>query len=164
MIEFKNEVYDLELSFSRKCLHEDLDQAVNEYYDGLEMDEDTEEEYQQAHDMISSKNESGLDRLIIGMSDIHFSKVSQNELLKEALESAGYSVEKSHMSSSHYIINDGGKEVRVSDHKRPSVADASGIYHDHEYELELMVDHNSVTAAELSKYGIKLEEGTYYLG
>lgn len=164
MIEFKNEVYDLEMSFERKLLHEALDEAVNEYYDGIEMDEDAEEEYQDAHDMISAKNESGLDGFLIGMSDISFSKVSKDELLKEALELAGYKVEKSHMSSSHYIINDEGKEVRVSDHKRPAVADASGIYHDHEYELELIIDGTTVASSQLKKYGIEVKEGKYYLG
>ena len=164
MIEFKNEVYDLEMSFERKLLHEALDEAVNEYYDGIEMDDDAEEEYQAAHDMISAKDESGLDGFLIGMSDISFSKVSKDELLKEALELAGYKVEKSHMSSSHYFINDEGREVRVSDHKRPPVADASGIYHDHEYELELIVSGNTVRGEELSEYAIELKGEVYYLG
>lgn len=164
MIEFKNEVYDLEMRFDRKMLHEALDEAVNEYYDGIEMDDDAEEEYQAAHDMISAKDESGLDGFLIGMSDISFYKLTKDELLKEALELAGYKVEKSHMSSSHYIINDEGKEVRVSDHKRPAVADASGIYHDHEYELELIIDETTVTSSQLKEYGIELKEGKYYLG
>jgi hypothetical protein len=164
MIEFKNEVYDLEMSFERKLLHESLDEAVNEYYDGIEMDDDAEEEYQAAHDMISAKDESGLDGFLIGMSDISFSKLAKNELLKEALELAGYKVEKSHMSSSHYIINNEGKEVRVSDHKRPAVADASGIYHDHEYELEFIIDGTTVASSQLKEYGIELKEGKYYLG
>lgn len=164
MIEFKNEVYDLEMSFERKLLHESLDEAVNEYYDGIEMDDDAEEEYQAAHDMISAKDESGLDGFLIGMSDISFSKLTTDELLKEALELAGYKVEKSHMSSSHYIINDEGKEVRVSDHKRPAVADASGIYHDHEYELEFIIDGTTVASYQLKEYGIELKEGEYYLG
>lgn len=164
MIEFKNEVYDLEMRFDSKMLHEALDEAVNEYYDGIEMDDDAEEEYQAAHDMISAKDESGLDGFLIGMSDISFYKLTKDELLKEALELAGYKVEKSHMSSSHYIINDEGKEVRVSDHKRPAVADASGIYHDHEYELELIIDETTVTSSQLKEYGIELKEGKYYLG
>ena len=164
MIGLKNQVYDLEMRFERKLLHEALDEAVNEYYDGIEMDDDSEEEYQSAHDMISAKDESGLDGFFIGMSDISFSKVTKNNLLKKALESAGYKVEKSNVSSSHYIINDEGKEVRVSDHKRPAVADASGIYHDHEYDLEMIIDNTTITSSQLKKYGIELKEGEYYLG
>lgn len=164
MIELKNEVYDLKMSFERKLLHEALDEAVNEYYEGLEMDEIIESECQEAHEMISAKDESGLDGFLIGMSNLYFSKVHANELLKEALELAGYKVEKSNVSRSHYIINDEGKEVRVSDHKRPAVADASGIYHNHEYDLEMIIDNNTITSFQLKKYGIELKEGKYYLG
>lgn len=164
MIEFKNEVYDLEMSFERKMLHEALDEAVIEYYDGLEMDEDAEAEQADAHELISAQDEDGLNNFMIGFSDVIFTKVTDSDMLEGALKEAGYKVEKSHMSRSHYVINNEGKEVRISDHKRPAVADASGIYHEHAYELELIIDEKTITSAQLSAYGIDLSEGVYYIG
>lgn len=164
MIKFKNEVYDLERNFERKLLHEALDESVIEYYDGLEMDEEAEREVEEAHEAISDRNEKALDGIIIGMSDVSFEEVSQNVLLEEALKEAGYIVESSNVSRSLYVINDKNQEVRIADHKRPAAPTIGGNYVDHEYDNELIIKDNKVTSSELSRYGIKLEEGDYYLG
>ena len=50
---------------------------------------------------------------------------------KKLLESYGIKVEKSGISDSLYFEID-GKEYRLSDHKRPAVEDASGVFQEHE--------------------------------
>ena len=162
MIEFNGNVYVLENSFERKMLHEDLENAFAELYDPTE---EAYEELQEAHDLISAQDVKGLDGLVIGTTDLVFQEVSQNVLLSEALKEAGYNVEESGGSLSHYVINDNGQEVRISDHKRPAFQTEGSVgYVDHEYENELIVDGNKVTATQLKDFGIELPEGSYYLG
>lgn len=160
MIKLNNELYDLSTSRVRRLLHEDLDSLV---WDSEEVTEEMEEELAEAHKLISAENEDDLDGFMIGY-DIHLEKVVEKVDLKTALIKAGYTVDLSNISRSIYVKNDEGQEARIADHSRPAYEDASGIYHDHEYDNELIVKDNKVTAAELSSYGIELEEGEYYLG
>ena len=161
MIEFNGNIYILENSFERKMLHEDLENAFAELY---EPSEEAYEELQEAHDLISAQDVKGLVAHDIAL-ELFFSEARQNDLLAEALKEAGYKVEQSGGSLSHYIINDDGQEVRISDHKRPAFQiEGSVDYVDHEYENELIVDGNKVTPAQLKQFGIELPEGSYYLG
>lgn len=160
MIKFNNELYELDMRYSRRLLHEAIDEAFNE------LDEPTEEmedELQEAHELISAQDEDGLDGFLIGY-DIYLEKVQETARLEEALKEAGYQVESSNISRSLYVTNDEGEEVRISGHTRPSVATIGGNYINHEYENELIVEENKVTAGELRQIGIELGEGEYYLG
>lgn len=163
MIEFNNEVYDLEMSFSRKCLHEDLDNA---FYDLYEPTEEMEAELQQAHDLISAQDAKGLDSITIGMSDIRLNLVKQENMIVEVLKEANYQVEESNVSRSIYAINDNGEEVRISDHKRPAYQVEGAVgYTDHQYDNELIVDDNKVTKAQLIAAGFsRLGSEEYFLG
>ena len=166
MIKVNNELYDLSIAGLRKMLHEEID-TLFWNQEGEYITEEMEEELQEAHDMISAQDEDGLDGFIIDGADmdgsIYFEKVSEDTYLEEALTGAGYKVEKSNASRSLYVINDEGNEVRIADHKRPAY-EVNGLYTDHEYASELIVEGNAVTASELSRYDIHLEEGEYILG
>ncbi|WP_277631538.1 hypothetical protein, partial [Atopococcus tabaci] len=142
MIKFNNELYELDMRQTRRLLHEAIDEAFNE------LDEPTEEmedELQEAHELISAQDEDGLDGFMVGY-DIYLEKVQETARLEEALKEAGYQVESSNISRSLYVTNDEGEEVRIADHTRPSVATIGGNYVNHEYENELIVKENKVTA------------------
>jgi len=160
MIKFNNELYELDIRQIRRLLHEALDEAV---YESDEVTEEMEEELQEAHGMISNEDEEGLDGFMIGY-DIYLEKVEETAQLEEALKEAGYEVQSSNVSRSLYVINDEDEEVRIADHKRPAAPTVGGNYVEHEYENEIFVEDNKITAQELSCYGIELEEGEYYLG
>ena len=167
MIKLNNELYDLSIAGLRKALHEEINTLFWDQ-EGEYITEEMEEELREAHDMISAQDEDGLDGFIIDGVDmdgnIHFEKVSEDAYLEEALKEAGYGVEKSNVSRSLYVINDEGEEVRIADHKRPSAPTVGGNYVEHQYDNELIVENNQVTAEELSRYSIELEKGEYILG
>lgn len=167
MIKLNNELYDLSIAGLRKALHEEIDNLFWNQ-EGEYITEEMEEELQEAHDMISAQDEDGLDGFIIDGVDmdgnIHFEKVSEDAYLEEALKEAGYEVQASNVSRSLYVMNDNGEEVRIADHKRPAAPTVGGNYVDHQYDNELIVEDNKVTAEELSRYSIELKEGEYILG
>ena len=161
MIEFNGNIYILDNSFERKMLHQDLESAFAELY---EPSEEAYEELQKAHDLISAQDVEGLVSHDIDL-ELFFNEAKQNDLLAEALKEAGYKVEQSGGSLSHYVINDNSQEVRISDHKRPAFQTQGAVdCTEHVYENELIVDGNTVTATQLSDFGIELEEGRYFLG
>jgi maltoporin len=163
MIKFNGKLYDLEQSFERKMLHEDLDQEFYETYE--EPTEEAEEDLQEAHQLISAQDLNSLDKKFVGF-DIQFELIEDKNMIVEALKAANYHVEESNVSRSIYAINDDGNEVRVSDHKRPSFqANGAVGYIDHQYDNELIVSDNKVTKSDLIKFGFSrlgLEE--FYLG
>lgn len=160
MIKLNNELYDLSMRQTRALLHQELDRLVYELED---VTEEMEEELAEAHELISAKDETALDSFMIGY-DIYLETVSGNVQLEEALKDAGYEVQSSNVSRSLYVANDEEEEVRIADHKRPAVQTVGRNYVDHEYENELFVEDNKVSADELKRFGIYLEEGEYYLG
>lgn len=163
MIEFNGNIYDLENSAERKFLHEDLDTEFQTVYE--EPTEEAEEELQEAHSLISAKDAKGLSDMLVGF-DISFSLIKPENMIAEALNSAGYHVEESNVSRSIYAINDNGEEVRISDHKRPAYqADGAVGYIDHEYNNELIVSDNKVTKSQLIQAGFgRLGTEEFYLG
>ena len=80
MIKLNNELYDLSIAGLRKALHEEID-TLFWNQEGEYITEEMEEELQEAHDMISTQDEDGLDGFIIDGVDmdgsIHFEKVSE---------------------------------------------------------------------------------------
>lgn len=159
-IRFENEVYNLELNGHRRLLHE----AIEEYVNGLEITDEILEELELAHELISNKDVKGLIDGFFVYSELVFLEVEENELLEEALKEAGYEVQTSRVSRSIYAINDEGIEVRISDHKRPAV-EQNGIYMDHEYEKEIIVNNNIVYLNQLKANGFsKLDKVEYLLG
>ena len=159
-IRFENEVYDLELAGHRKHLH----QAVEEFVEDTEWTEELLEEMDTIHELISSKDHEGLIDGYFEYSDIVFLEVEENEMLKDALESAGYQVNSSNISRSLYALNDDGVEVRISDHKRPAI-EQNGIWSEVEYEKEIIVEDNIVKLNVLKRNGFsKLEKTEYILG
>mgnify|MGYP001409750122 FL=1 len=159
-IRFENEVYNLELSGHRRLLHE----AIEDYVDELEMTDEVLEELELAHRLISNKDVKGLVDGCFVYSELVFLEVEENEILEEALRNAGYEVQTSRVSRSIYAINDEGIEVRISDHKRPAV-EQNGIWMDHEYEKEIIVNNNIVYLNQLKENGFsKLDKVEYLLG
>lgn len=57
--------------------------------------------------------------------------------IEALLEKASIEYDSSGVSESVYFTLN-GKEYRVSTHKRPAYADATGLYHDHTYENEII--------------------------
>lgn len=166
MIEFNNEVYDLSISGLRKSLHSELDSLFWETYSDTEDTEELEAELQQAHDMISAQDLNGLGNFLIGYGELpSFNLVSTDTLLADALTSAGYKVESSHISRSLYVINDDGVEVRIADHKRPGYQVAGQVdYATHEYSNEIIISDNTVEQWQLDRHGICLPNDSYLLG
>lgn len=159
-IRFENEVYNLELRGHRRLLHE----AIEGYVDELEMADEVLEELELAHELISNKDIKGLVDEFFAYSELVFLEVEENEILEEALKNAGYEVQTSRVSKSIYAINDEGVEVRISDHKRPAV-EQNGIWMDHEYEKEIIVNNNIVCLNQLKENGFsKLDKVEYLLG
>lgn len=162
MIKFNNEVYELEIKGLRKMLHDDVDDTFHE-----NVHEPTEEDYddlEKVHSLISAQD---VDTLVGGFwanGEICFEKVESDDMLAEALEQAGYNVEKSNASRSLYAINDNGEEVRISDHKRPAIVEGNVAY-EHEYDSELIVKDNIVSLNQLKAKGFsKLNKSEYVLG
>src|SRR5690625_468110 len=159
-IRFENEVYNLELIGHRRILHE----ATEDYVDELAMTDEVLEELELAHRLISNKDMKGLVDGCFAYSELVFLEVEENEILEEALRNAGYEVQTSRVSRSIYAINDEGIEVRISDHKRPAV-EQNGIWMDHEYEKEIIVNNNIVYLNQLKENGFsKLDKVEYLLG
>lgn len=168
MILFNNRVYDLESSVDRYWLHTELEEVYDkEFYIPDFEDEDLQaldEELAAAHDLISAKDEKGLEDHTIGFNyELSFSIVESNELLIDALKETGYEFEKSAASLSVYITNRDGEEVRIADHKRPSY-EVGGVFYDHEYEHEIIVKENTVYKKQLENAGVFLPKEKYYLG
>src|SRR5690625_3184026 len=113
-VRFENEIYNLEYSSDRRILHEVIEEYVGE------LEDEVLEELELAHELISNKDVKGLIDGFFVYSELVFLEVEENEMLKDALESAGYKVESSNVSRSLYAINDNGEEVRISNHKRPA--------------------------------------------
>ena len=159
-IRFENEVYNLELAGHRKHLH----QAVEEFVEDEERTDELMVEIDEIHELISNQDLHGLVNGYFKYSDIIFMAVEENEMLKDALESAGYKVESSNVSRSLYAINDNGIEVRISDHKRPAV-EQNGIWSEIEHEKEIIVNDNIVSLNTLQNNGFsKLDKPEYILG
>ena len=159
-IRFENEVYDLELAGHRKHLH----QAVEEFVEDEDWTDELMEELDEIHELISNQDLHGLVNGYFKYSDIIFMAVEENEMLKDALESAGYKVESSRVSRSLYAINDNGEEVRISNHKRPAV-EQNGIWSEVKYEKEIIVEDNIVSLNALKENGFsKMDKTEYILG
>ena len=159
-IRFENEVYNLELAGHRRLLHQEIDEFVED----KEWTDELMEELDEIHELISSQDLSGLVNGYFKYSDIIFMAVEENEMLKDALESAGYKVESSNVSRSLYAVNDDGVEVRISNHKRPAV-EQNGIWMEHEYEKEIIVENNIVSLNTLKNNGFsKMDKTEYILG
>ena len=159
-IRFENEVYNLELAGHRKHLH----QAVEEFVEDEERTDELMVEIDEIHELISNQDLHGLVNGYFKYSDIIFMAVEENEMLKDALESAGYKVESSNVSRSLYAINDNGIEVRISDHKRPAV-EQNGIWSEIEHEKEIIVNDNIVSLNTLKTNGFsKMDKKEYILG
>lgn len=159
-IRFENEVYDLELAGHRKHLH----QAVEEFVEDEEWTDELMVELDEIHELISNQDFDGLVNGYFKYSDIIFMAVEENEMLKDALESAGYKVESSNVSRSLYAVNDDGVEVRISNHKRPAV-EQNGIWSEVEHEKEIIVENNIVSLNTLKNNGFsKMDKTEYILG
>lgn len=159
-IRFENEVYNLELAGHRRLLH----QAIDEYVEDTEWTEELLAEMDTIHQLISNKDYEGLIDGYFEYTDCHFMAVEENELLEDALQSAGYKVESSNVSRSLYAVNDDGVEVRISNHKRPAV-EQNGIWMEHEYEKEIIVENNIVSLNTLKNNGFsKMDKTEYILG
>jgi len=156
-VRFENEIYNLEYSSDRRILHEVIEEYVGE------LEDEVLEELELAHELISNKDVKGLIDGFFVYSELVFLEVEENEMLKDALESAGYKVESSNVSRSLYAINDNGEEVRISNHKRPAV-EQNGIYEKVEYEKEIITKNNIVYLRQLKEGGFsKLDKSEYLL-
>ena len=155
-------VYDLTFKSDRYHLHQMInDYVYDELTDGTLVEEDEQEVYdeeEKVHELISNQDGEGLEN---GSFEYFFFEVIEHTLV-EALKEAGYEVERSNASASLYV-NLNGKEIRISDHKRPAYDSGNGIYLDHEYDAEIITDDNRVTKKQLEKVGINLNEEVYYL-
>ena len=153
--------YDLSCRVDRRFLHQMIDDyAFDELAtDDFDTEERIEEERQRVHELISSQDVNGLENELFEF--FNFEVIEHT--LQEALEEVGYEVAKSNASSSLYVkLN--GKEIRISDHKRPAYDSGNDIYEEHVYDAEILTDDNRVTKKQLEKVGIKLDEEAYYLG
>lgn len=160
-IRFENEVYNLELNGHRRLLHE----AIEKYISEKEYTDELMEEMEQLHGLISSKDVNGLVGGYFEYSEISFLKVEENELLENALRSAGYEVQTSKISKSIYAVNDEGIEVRISDHERPAIVVNGAYVGEHHYEKEIIVNDNIVHLNQLKRNGFsKLNKPEYLLG
>ena len=88
-------------------------------------------------------------------SSLVIEKVTEYNL-KKLLESYGIKVEKSGISDSLYFEID-GKEYRLSDHKRPAVEDASGVFQEHEDD-----DFNFTEAVAMLASGLSISIQEFY--
>ncbi|WP_277630355.1 hypothetical protein [Atopococcus tabaci] len=160
MIEFNNEIYELEYSGMRKALHQAVEEAFNELYEPTDEDYEALEE---AHRLISAQDVQGLINHDIA-TEIFFYQAKETDYLAEALIEAGYKVEKSNASRSLYVMNDNGQEVRIADHRRPAAPTVGGNYQDWEYEKEVIVSDNKIEKWQLEQVGIQLPNEEYFLG
>lgn len=153
-------VYNLMCRVDRRFLHQMIDDyAYDELAtDDFETEEQIEEERQRVHELITNQDGKSLENGLFEFFNFEVIK----HTLQEALEEAGYEVAKSNASSSLYVkLN--GKEIRISDHKRPAYDSGDGIYEEHVYDAEILTDDNRVTKKQLEEVGIKLDEEVYYL-
>src|SRR5690625_1246345 len=154
---FKNEVYDLELAGMRKSLHQSIENI------DVEITDEVLNELEQIHSLISGKDVVGLIDGYFEHTEHLFLLVEEDDLLEDALRIAGYTVDTSKASKSLYAINDDGVEVRISNHKRPAV-EQNGIWVNHEYEKEIIVDENIVYLNQLKEHGFsRLSKPEYIL-
>lgn len=153
-------VFDLNSRVDRRLLHEMIDEYADELIDGdYDRIDDIEEEKERVHELIRSQDAKALyDELL---EFFGFNLIENT--LQEALINAGYIVEKSKASASLYVKVD-GKEIRISDHKRPAYDSGGGIYEEHDYAGEIITEDNRVTKRQLEEVGINLDEEVYYLG
>jgi len=86
----------------------------------------------EAYQAIDSGDEIALDNVDLWEMDIVPTIVNEEELIQSALESVGYQVTKSNHGVSLYAVNDDGKEVRISDHKRPSIVEGNVAIYEHD--------------------------------
>jgi len=156
--------FDLSDRFERKMLHTWIDDQgeevgmIEEQESGFtESYEEVMDEVEKIHGLISNKDYKGLK---MGMFD-YFDFDIVEESLFEALENSGYKVEQSSASCSLYVkIND--KEIRISDHERPSYQDESGIWHEWSYDNSIVSESRKITKKQLEEVGISLPEEEYY--
>lgn len=152
MIKFKNEGYDLNCNVSRKFLHEAIDEMAMEIdFEMVDMDE-FYDWVEQAHDLVSTQDEKGLDRLIDPTDEGNYFILIEAQNLMDALDNIGYDYNVSTSTKSMYIINDDEDEVRISDHKK-DLFNTVGV----------VTKNGEVTSKELSEHGIELPEGVYIL-
>lgn len=147
-IRLENEVYDLEIPYLRKLLHEHVENVFDKVV--FEPEDEDYNDLEKIHELISAQDVNGLLKGFFCNGNIHFTTVREDEMLLNALKEAGYQVEKSNISRSLYAINDDGIEVRIADHKRPAV-EQNGIWQEWEYDKEIIVKNNII-------YGIRLQE------
>jgi alkyl sulfatase BDS1-like metallo-beta-lactamase superfamily hydrolase len=156
MIKLNNWIYDLEQKYERKLLKEALDQLA------YEVDhEDTEVILNRAAESIDNQDEDALLDTDLWELDITLQLIEKSELVANTLENAGYQVEVSNVSNSLYAINDEGREVRISDHKRPAIVEGGIAIHEHEEGL--IIDKVEVNSNVLAKVGFRKLEGNKVL-
>jgi len=153
-------VFDLKSNSDRKFLHKMIDDQADiigrseEGMHGYEAYEEVQEEAQVFHEAVSERDLSKL-------SLMHFDFDIIEKTLDESLFELGYSVMKSDASSSIYVQME-GKEIRISDHKRPAYDSGSGVMEDHEYDMEIISEDRLIKAKDLENLGIYVDSD-YFL-
>lgn len=158
------QVFDLNYSSDRKAFHDLVDEQSEligleeeSKFDSESYDE-VMEEAETIHEFISNQDGASLENECFEY--FNFKLIAGS--LKDELEKAGYTVNKSNASASLYVQVD-GKEVRISNHKRPSVEVNEGQFEEHQYDVEIITDDNRLTSKQLLQAGIQLEKEVYYL-
>lgn len=153
-------VFDLESNVDRKYLHDLIDDQLNvigiaeEEKQGPEAYDEVYDEAQILHEAVSNKDLSNLD-----LDYFDFDIVEKT--LDEALFEAGFNVMKSSASSSIYV-KIGKREVRISDHERPSYDSGNGVMEKHQYDLEIISKDRLIKKEDLASVGIELDRD-YFL-
>lgn len=175
-IRFNQLLLDLEIPGHRHTLHSELDEVADAFsreYESMTPDFDLDEfwnDIQKIHDLISAKDYKALETVTFTDNNVYMEWTHTFEVvekdLHEVLIENGYEVVKSDASSSLYVKLD-GKEIRISDHKRPgySAEGSIGTILEHEYDAQLIKEDNEFTKTELEELGleVKSDKTVFYM-
>ncbi|HDF3152208.1 TPA: hypothetical protein PEE30_002841 [Staphylococcus aureus] len=118
---FDKSLYDLESEGHRYLLHNDVDKILSDAYSDLvDIEYDKRLVAEKIHTAISVKDVETIKCMHNDAIDFEYEFKIVEKDLKEILLENGYEVYESDLTFSLYVINDNGKEVRISDHKMSS--------------------------------------------
>lgn len=132
MIKLNDFIYSLETKYERNLLKEAISEIA---WSSCQEEEIICELTEEAEKAIDNQDEVSLSNVDLWEVDVNIHIVNESEFVLNALKSVGYQVESSNISNSLYAINDEGKEIRISDHKRPAIVQDGVAIHEHEEGL-----------------------------
>ncbi|HGO1493131.1 TPA: hypothetical protein ACK0CK_002763 [Staphylococcus aureus] len=155
---FDKSLYDLESKGQRYLLHNDVDKILNDAYsDLMDIEYDKRLVAEKIHTAISSKDVETIKCMHENAIDFEFELEIVEKDLKELLLENGYEVYESDLTFSLYVINDNGKEVRISDHKITYYNADCFSYQ----EYEIIDKHGVIKRSDLEKYDIYISGNDY---